>query len=66
MTRETKNSDDQKWLFRTRGADLFTIQQWSSRRYMDAHEIAGKDFAVVTRPAQNNDTQNWMVDRVPR
>jgi hypothetical protein len=28
---------------------------------MDAHEIADKDFAVVTRPAQNNDTQRWVL-----
>ena len=23
------------------------------------HEIAGQDFRLVTRPAQNNDTQRW-------
>lgn len=66
VTRETKNSDDQKWLFRTRGADLFTIQQWSSRRYMDAHEIAGKDFAVVTAPPRTTIRRTgwWIVSRV--
>ena len=38
-----------------------TIQQKSNNRFVDAHEIAGKDFALVTRPAQNNDTQRWIL-----
>ena len=39
----------------------YTIQQQSNGRFMDAHEIAEKDFALVTRPAQNNDTQRWIL-----
>ncbi len=31
---------------------------------MDAHEIEEKDFALVTRPAQNNDTQRWLIKSV--
>ena len=33
---------------------------------MDAHEIEEKDFALVTRPAQNNDTQRWLIKSVKR
>jgi Astacin (Peptidase family M12A) len=40
---------------------VYTIQQKSSGRFMDAHEIAEKDFALVTRTAQNNDTQRWLI-----
>jgi hypothetical protein len=40
---------------------VYTIQQQSNGRFVDAHEIAEKDFALVTRPAQNNDTQRWIV-----
>lgn len=40
---------------------VYTIQQQSNGRFMDAHEYAAKDFAVVTRPAQNNDTQRWRI-----
>ncbi len=29
---------------------------------MDAHEHSGADFSVVTRTAQNNDTQRWIID----
>ena len=36
---------------------LYTIQQQSNGRFVDAHEYSGKDFALVTRPAQNNRTQ---------
>jgi hypothetical protein len=32
-----------------------------SGRFVDAHEIAEKDFAIVTRPEQNNDTQTWIL-----
>jgi hypothetical protein len=31
---------------------------------VDAHEVAANDFSVVTRPAQNNDTQRWLLDKV--
>src|SRR6187401_2839348 len=44
--------------------DVYTIQQKSNSRFMDAHEIVAKDFALVTRPAQNNNTQRWVVKPV--
>ncbi|WP_321474218.1 matrixin family metalloprotease [uncultured Paludibaculum sp.] len=37
----------------------YTIRQKSNNRFLDAHEIADKDFRLVTRPAQNNNTQRW-------
>lgn len=40
-------------------AGLYRIRQKSSDRFVDAHEGAGDDFSVVTRTAQNNDTQRW-------
>jgi hypothetical protein len=40
---------------------VFTIQQKSNGRFLDAHEISEKDFAVVTRNQQNNDTQRWVI-----
>jgi len=40
---------------------VYTIQQKSNGRFVDAHEIEGKDFALVTRTAQNNDTQRWIL-----
>jgi hypothetical protein len=42
----------------------FTLRQVSSGRFLDAHEIASEDFRVVTRPAQNNDTQRWQITPV--
>lgn len=38
---------------------VVTIQQVSSGRFIDAHEFAGEDYRLVTRPAQNNSTQLW-------
>jgi hypothetical protein len=40
---------------------LYTIQQQSNGRFVDAHEHSGEDFGLVTRPAQNNDTQKWIL-----
>ena len=40
-------------------AGTYTIRQKSNGRFLDAHEIADQDFRLVTRPAQNNDTQRW-------
>ena len=40
---------------------VYTVQQLSSGRFVDAHEVADSDFAVVTRTAQNNDSQRWAI-----
>ena len=40
---------------------LYTIQQKSNGRFVDAHEYSGKDFGVVTRPAQNNRTAAYEI-----
>ncbi len=37
-----------------------TIRQRSSGRFLDAHE-SGNDFSAVTRLAQNNDIQRWVI-----
>lgn len=42
---------------------LYTIQQQSNGRFVDAHEHSGEDFGLVTRPTQNNDTQKWVLTR---
>jgi hypothetical protein len=44
--------------------NLVTFQQVSSGRFMDAHEIDGEDFRLVTRPQQNDDTQRWRITQV--
>jgi hypothetical protein len=65
VTRGEENDDSQKWILNSLGNDTFTIQQKSTGRFMDAHEIAGKDFALVTRPKQDDpqdiDTQRWVL-----
>ena len=45
-------------------AGTYTIRQKSNGRFLDAHEIADKDFRLVTRAAQNNDTQRWQLQPV--
>lgn len=42
----------------------FTIQQKSNNRFMDAHDGSNEDFSAVTRTAQNNDTQRWVLTPV--
>lgn len=42
----------------------YTVRQKSSGRFLDAHEIEERDFQLVTRPAQNNDTQRWTLTQV--
>src|SRR5262245_20296218 len=43
---------------------IYTIQQQSSKRYVDAHPLDQKDWAVVTRHEQDNPTQKWIFSRV--
>jgi subtilisin family serine protease len=42
----------------------YTIRQKSNGRFVDAHEHSGKDFSVVTRTSQSNDTQRWILQPV--
>jgi hypothetical protein len=64
------SGDDPKWIRTSQGAGIYTlhklfrIQQGtgSHERYIDAHEIAEKDFDVVTREKQTSDkTQLWQL-----
>lgn len=44
----------------------FTIQQKSNNRYLDAYQSSNRDFEVVTRPSQNNNTQRWELTPIGR
>jgi hypothetical protein len=37
------------------------VQQLSSRRFLDAHQSSGRDFAAVTRESKDNDSQRWLI-----
>ena len=43
---------------------LWYLQVLEGGRFLDAHDWQANDFAAVTRPAQNNDTQRWILDRI--
>ena len=38
--------------------------QGGGLRFLDAHEIQQRDFGMVTRPFQNNNTQHWRLANV--
>ena len=59
VTRPFQINNTQRWLLRTAGTGVVTIQQLSNGRYLDAHEIAGQQFRVVTRTKQDNNSQRW-------
>ena len=75
VTRPVQNNATQRWILtpspfleksvRVLGAplddDTYTIEQKSNGRFVDAHESAGNDFSLVSRPEQNNDTQRWVI-----
>ncbi len=69
VTRPSQQNDTQRWIVRSVPIDFplapgatVTIQQVSSARFVDAHQSSSNDFSVVTRPAQNNDTQRWRLE----
>jgi hypothetical protein len=43
---------------------LHTIVQQHTGRFLDAHDTSDRDFGVVTRPRQENDTQRWLFTHV--
>jgi len=58
----------QMWKFTQVAEDprgkIYTIQQYSKRRYLDAYEDSGHDYQVTTREAQYDDqaaSQQWLV-----
>ena len=42
---------------------IYTVQQLSNGRYLDAHLVSSDDYRVVTRNAQNNPSQLWAFKR---
>ena len=46
------------------GDSTYTIQQLNNGRFLDAHESESRDYSVVTRTRQNNDTQRWIIRRL--
>jgi hypothetical protein len=54
----------QRWIVVPAGDGSVTIRQLATNRFVDAHEIAEKDFAAVTRPRQHDGTQRWLLGNV--
>ena len=46
----------------TNSKRVVALIQQAGGRFLDAHEIPGQDFRVVTRPRQENNTQLWHFD----
>jgi len=75
VTRGEQEDDTQSWIFTRVGpgndasSGIYTIQQAENERYLDAHLTGGtggeedKDFSVVTRGEQGDDTQSWIVTK---
>jgi hypothetical protein len=61
VTRDFQNNDSQKWRMVAVGSGIYTFQQLSSGRFLDAHETGapGYDYRMVLRPQQNNQSQQW-------
>ncbi|MCP4238683.1 MAG: hypothetical protein GY770_34790 [Aestuariibacter sp.] len=67
VTRTAQNNDTQIWEIdwdvhdEYKGIQVCTVGQVSTGRFLDAYQDDSKDYQVVTRTAQNNDTQRWVV-----
>lgn len=60
VTRDAQGNNTQLWKMMKMMDGTWTIQQVSSGRFLDAHEIDdGYDYRLVTRPSQGNATQQW-------
>ena len=45
-------------------AGEYTIRQKNNNRFVDAYENTQNDFSLVTRTAQNNDSQRWILSHL--
>ena len=62
-TREGQGDLTQNWI-RSNVGNVYTIQQKSSGRYLDAYTSSSNDYSAVLRTAQtdlDNHTQRWMI-----
>ena len=64
VTRTSQNNSTQRWILNPVGI-VATMRQFSSGRYLDAHETQNNDFSAVTRPRQDDDTQLWIISQHP-
>lgn len=64
VTRTAQNNDTQRWHVMPLGGDAYRLRQQSNGRFLEAHDEALDDFAIVTRPEQDNDTQVWIIKPV--
>mmetsp|Transcript_142367 Transcript_142367/g.265325 ORF Transcript_142367/g.265325 Transcript_142367/m.265325 type:complete len:286 (+) Transcript_142367:81-938(+) len=56
------HSADQEWILRKGKCSIcYTLQQNSSRRYLDAYEDAKRSFRAVMRTHQTDDSQQWQI-----
>lgn len=66
VTREAQRNKSQEWLLTDdghgdHGETLYNIRQCNTGRYLDAYEVAADDYKAVTRTAQGNDSQRWLL-----
>ena len=59
LTADDRGGIRQLYPRRLLASGTYTIRQKSNNRFLDAHPTAANDFRLVTRPAQNNDSQRW-------
>jgi hypothetical protein len=68
-TRRREFNDSQRWLLTphddiTIASLTWSIQQKSTRRYLDAYLTEPNDYRAVTRDKQANNTQRWLLTKV--
>lgn len=63
VTMPAQDNDSQHWDLSVPAPNTYSLRQKSSGRFLDAGEESNSDF-VETRPAQNNTTQRWILNRV--
>ena len=61
VTRPAQNTNSQRWRFTRVSDSVYTIQQMINGRYLDAYKSAGDENGVVTRTAQGDSTQRWIL-----
>lgn len=65
VTRSEWQSDGtQEWIINPVEENIYTIQQVYNNRFVDAYTSSSSDYAVVTRTAQDHDSQKWVINWV--
>ena len=63
-TNTMQNNDSQRWIIKHNNNNIYTIQHAPNVKYLNAYQDAKRDYRVINKNESNNNSQNWILNKV--